>query len=43
MVDPSFPVYASIVVFMLSGICVLSIKETNNASEDKGRRVANVH
>ncbi|KAI0286406.1 major facilitator superfamily domain-containing protein [Russula brevipes] len=43
MVDPSFPVYASIVVFMLSGICVLLIKETNNASDDKGRRVANVH
>ncbi|KAH9964760.1 major facilitator superfamily domain-containing protein, partial [Russula compacta] len=28
MIDPSFPVYASIVVFVLSGICVLLIKET---------------
>ncbi|KAH9959805.1 major facilitator superfamily domain-containing protein [Russula dissimulans] len=27
MIDPSFPVYASIVVFILSGVCVLLIKE----------------
>ena len=38
MIDPSFPVYASIVVFLLSGICVLLIKEVN--SEDKERRPA---
>lgn len=41
MIDPSFPVYASIVVFLLSGICVLLIKEVNSgASEDKDRRPA---
>ena len=38
MIDPSFPVYASIAVFLLSGICVLLIKEVNN--EDKDRRPA---
>jgi hypothetical protein len=43
MIDPSFPVYASIVVFVLSGICVLLIKEPNGPSEDKGRRAAIVH
>jgi len=43
MVDPSFPVYASIVVFILSGICVLLIKEVSRPSEDKGRRAAIVH
>jgi hypothetical protein len=41
MIDPSFPVYASIAVFLLSGICVLLIKEDNTgASEDKDRRPA---
>ncbi|KAF8491171.1 MFS general substrate transporter [Russula emetica] len=41
MIDPSFPVYASIAVFLLSGICVLLIKEVNSgASEDKDRRPA---
>lgn len=39
MVDPSFPVYASIAVFLLSGICVLLIKEDNTgASEGKDHR-----
>jgi hypothetical protein len=39
MIDPSFPVYASIAVFLLSGICVLLIKEANSgASEDKDHR-----
>ena len=39
MIDPSFPVYASIAVFVLSGICVLLIKEVNSgANEDKDRR-----
>ncbi len=41
MINPSFPVYASIVVFLLSGICVLLIKENDSgASEDKDRRPA---
>lgn len=41
MIDPSFPVYASIVGFLLSGICVLLIKEANSsASDDKDRRPA---
>ena len=41
MIDPSFPVYASIVMFLLSGICVLLIKEVNSgASEDKDRHPA---
>jgi hypothetical protein len=42
MIDPSFPVYASVVVFVLSGICVLLIEETNNraSEEDKDRRAA---
>ena len=45
MIDPSFPVYASILVFLLSGICVLLIKEGDSgASEDKDRRPpASVH
>jgi len=43
MIDPSFPVYASIVVFILSGVCVLLIKEVNRPSDDKGRRAAIVH
>jgi hypothetical protein len=45
MIDPSFPVYASIAVFLLSGICVLLIKEVDGgASEDKDRRpAATVH
>jgi MFS family permease len=39
MIDPSFPVYASIAVFLFSGICVLLIKEVNSgAIEDKDRR-----
>lgn len=39
MIDPSFPVYASIAVFVFSGICVLLIKEVNSAAiEDKDRR-----
>jgi hypothetical protein len=42
MVDPSFPVYASITMFVLSGVCVLLIKEDNNGAieEDKDRRAA---
>ena len=41
MIDPSFPVYASIFVFLLSGLCVLLIEEVNGgASEDKDRRPA---
>jgi hypothetical protein len=46
MIDPSFPVYASVVVFVLSGICVLFIEEANNGAseEDKDRRpAASVH
>jgi hypothetical protein len=45
MIDPSFPVYASIAMFLLSGICVLLIKEVNGgASEDTDRRpAASVH
>jgi len=42
MVDPSFPVYASVAVFVLSGICVLSIEEVSSGAseEDKDRRPA---
>ena len=42
MVDPSFPVYASIAVFVLSGICVLLIEEVSSGAseEDKDRRPA---
>jgi hypothetical protein len=42
MIDPSFPVYASVVVFVLSGICVLLIEEAKNGAgeEDKDRRAA---
>jgi hypothetical protein len=42
MIDPSFPVYASIVMFVLSGICVLLIDEVDNGAseEDKDRRAA---
>jgi hypothetical protein len=43
MIDPSFPVYASVVVFVLSGICVLLIEEADNGAsreEDKDRRAA---
>ncbi|KAI9507626.1 MFS general substrate transporter [Russula earlei] len=43
MIDPSFPVYASIVVFVVSGICVLLIKDVNGPNETKGRRAAFVH
>jgi hypothetical protein len=44
MINPSFPVYASSVVFTLSGICVMLIKEPKGSGEDKGRqRVAVVH
>jgi len=42
MIDPSFPVYASIAMFVLSGICVLLIEEVDNSTgeEDKDRRAA---
>jgi hypothetical protein len=42
MVDPSFPVYGSIVMFVLSSICVLLIKEVDSGAgdEDKDRRAA---
>ena len=42
MIDPSFPVYASIAVFVLSSICVLLIEEVDNSvsDEDKDRRAA---
>lgn len=43
MIDPSFPVYASVLVFALAGTFVLFIEEPNGASEDKGRRAAIVH
>jgi len=43
MIDPSFPVYASVMVFVLAGTFVLFIKEPNGASEGKGRRPAIVH
>ena len=42
MIDPSFPVYASIVVFLLSGICVLLINEVSSGDSDR-RPVAIVH
>ena len=42
MIDPSFPVYASIAMFVLSGICVLLIEEVDNSTgeEDKDRWAA---
>jgi hypothetical protein len=40
MIDPSFPVYASTVIFTLSGICVMFIEEPKGSGEDKGRRRA---
>jgi hypothetical protein len=43
MIDPSFPVYASVAVFALAGTFVLFIKESTGASEDKGRRPAIAH
>lgn len=43
MIDPSFPVYASIVVFTLSGFCVLLLKETTSAGAGKGSRAAIIH
>lgn len=38
MIDSSFPVYASIVVFTLSGFCVLLLKETPTAGASKSDR-----
>jgi hypothetical protein len=38
MIDPSYPVYASSVIFTLSGICVILIEEPKGSGEDKGRR-----
>jgi MFS family permease len=38
MIDSSFPVYASIVVFTLSGFCVLLLKETPSAGASKSGR-----
>ena len=43
MIDPSLPVYASVLVFALAGTFVLFIKEPNGANEIKGRRAAIVH
>ncbi len=46
MIDPSFPVYASIAVFVLSGICVMLIKEVNTGASEEGkdrRAAATVH
>jgi len=43
MVDPSFPVYASIVVFALSGFCVLLLKESMSAGTSKSGRAAIIH
>ena len=34
MIDPSFPVYASIAVFVLSSICVLLIEKVDNSTSD---------
>jgi len=43
MINPSFPVYTSIVVFALSGFCVLLLKETPSAGAGKGGRSAIIH
>lgn len=43
MIDSSFPVYASIVVFTLSGCCVLLLKETPSAGTSKSGRAAIIH
>ena len=40
MVNPSFPVYMSVVVFLLSGICVLLLSES--AGDSKGPDVGPV-
>jgi len=37
MIDPSFPVYASVAVFLLSGICVLLIEEANTGANEEGK------
>lgn len=42
MIDSSFPVYASIVVFTLSGCCVLLLKENPSAGVSKSGR-ATIH
>lgn len=43
MVNPSFPVYASIVVFALSGFCVLLLKEDPSAGASKGEPATSIH
>ncbi|KAH8981894.1 MFS general substrate transporter [Lactarius akahatsu] len=43
MVDTSFPVYVSIVVFVLSGFCVLLLKESPSAGASKSGRSAIIH
>lgn len=43
MVDSSFPVYTSIVVFTLSGFCVLLLKEIPSAGASKSGRATLTH
>ncbi|KAI0290320.1 major facilitator superfamily domain-containing protein [Multifurca ochricompacta] len=43
MIDPSFPVYASIIMFTLSGLCVLLLAENPGASGGKGGSRAMIH
>ncbi|KAH8995584.1 MFS general substrate transporter [Lactarius hatsudake] len=43
MVDTSFPVYVSIVMFVLSGFCVLLLKESPSAGASKSGRSAIIH
>ena len=40
MVDHSFPVYASIGIFILSGVCVLLLKEHEGQRGSAGRGLA---
>jgi hypothetical protein len=43
MIDPSFPVLASALVFALAGFCVLLLPEHNSGGIDKGGHAAMIH
>lgn len=38
-IDVSFPVYTSVVTFVVAGICVLLIKEREKSEDEDSRRV----
>jgi hypothetical protein len=43
MMNPSFPVLASALVFALAGFCVLLLPENNGGGIDKGGHAAMIH